>query len=715
MFKEICLDQLYQEVFPDILTNQSSNFTLITFSLSRINQSQIFNSISKSEPGFESSVLLYKPNLTSIYRLNETINENSQGYQSNTIKNSDCELKITNNQFLKIVLYKTLHRKFEFYSQNLKFSMKNPKVFLSLDKIQKGFSISRCLADLSSETSSIEQLDQFTISCIFKELQKRRANNLEKKDLSITFEDTNKDSSLYRELKIKISVHHSVLNIFIKPAIRLPTPMNESDPEDVLRSISFRKCVENINKKIYIGQFFIGEKEIFYKTNFHISDITRVNMTTQLLIKKDIDIVYYYWPLLDQSLKDHSELLETLEIKFSNPKISSGLNFSTKTVQLSPSVYEKEKQLLDHLSQNPLDLFIPNRLQLRKITFLSHNFVQYPIITTGESFESFAHDFPREAIHSILNFSDILSRINIKFKNNKFPITGFNWYEERPIYTYQAPLCDILEYSENDEITKRKKLSSGLSEDENSDDSFDGEDDFKKSLFFDLLDFHSQTLDCRDFLSPEEVFEVYESLEFILIDEGLARERMNIYESNNSNGVVKYRGICRSGNNIFLFCDRRNLSSLTAELDKYELCLEFLKKFSCDLLTILEFITLKNTNFTCFDEKCVFFKTSGKIKLEIKSPCEIKDDFKSPEVKHGRSFRFSIVYSYSKVIEFSYCYSYCIHHGLIPDDSNILKSKPYVYRDFPWIQSLITGCTEAKVARRWTVRQIKDFFSLEHI
>ena len=715
MISEVLFDQLSQEVFSAILTNQSSNFTLLTFSLFQINQSQIFNSINFSEAGFKSSVLAYKPNIYLLYRLNQTIIEKSPEHKSNTIKNSDYLLKRTKNQYLKISLLRPAHRKFEFCSQNLKFSTKSSQFLLSSEKISEGYSISRFFADLSSEISSIQKLDRFIVFCIFKELQKRRVSNLEKRDLSITFEDTNKDSSLFRGLEVKLSIYHSVLNITIKPGIRLPTLMDESDPEEALRSKSFRKCVENVNKKIYIGRFFIGEKNIFYMTSYYISDITKVNMSTHLLIKKDIDIVYYYWPLLDQSLSDHSELLETLEIKFNSPNLPSGLTFLTKNVQLSPSSYEKEKQLKDQLSLNPQDLFIPNRLLHRRITFLSHNFVQYPIVTSGDSFESFAHDFPREAIYSILNFSDMLSRVNIKFKNNKFPISSFNWYEERPIYTYEAPLFEILEYSEVDEISKKKKLSSDPSENEDSDDSFDVEDDFKKNLFFDLLDFHSQALDCGDFLSPEEVLEMYESFDFILIDESLARERLNIYESNNSDGVVKYRGLCRSENNIFLLSERRRFSSLLSELDKYELCLEFLKKFSWDLLLIIEFITLKNTNFSCFDERCVFFKTSGKIKLEIKAPSEVKDEFKSPEVKLGRSFRFSIVYSYSKVIEFSYCYSYCIHHGLIPDDTNISKSKPYVNRDFPWIQSLITGCTEAKVARRWTVRQIKDFFSLEHI
>jgi hypothetical protein len=343
--------------------------------------------------------------------------------------------------------------------------------------------------------------------------------------------------------------------------------------------------------------------------------------------------------------------------------------------------------------------------------FLADFIVQYPISLQGEKFESFAHEFPREAIDSIFYLTDELLKLNLKFKSDRFPLNSFLWYEEKPIYTYDFPLFQLLEFNQKSDLKKKAKNNSENSESEDS-DSFEEVSDLKKTFFFDILDFHSLSLNLKtQFFSPSEVFTAYETVEFIQLEESVARERIAIFEANNLAGVVKYRGICKSGQNIFLLSEKKGLNSIFFQLEKFSFDFQFLVKFSKDLLKIVEIITLKNTCFACFDPKCLFFKENGKIRIEIKTPAEVSEEFQPPEVKSGRFFRFSIVFSYAKVVEFAFCYFFCVSNGMLPEAENFLAAKSFVYQEFQWFGEMVRGCCEDKIVRRWNVSKLIQYFS----
>lgn len=676
-----------------------SGFTIIQIQSKNIIKNLPSTSINVLEASSVSNILAYKLSETGKSQIISNIFHEKNDITLRLTENKLVYPELTKNKKLIIKPSSPVSSNFLLISQNISFKQYKFSFFLkSLESLPSNFSISKCLTDLESSIP-LPQTDKLIYNMLKKELIARKVPKFEDHLTILTFQETCKHSSNVKRQIIELSVFKSIINLNFKLLLEYPGHITPS-------SLLILKSYFNfINKKTQSGRFLFKDNIVQYTTSFHAFATTRINMSVYTMIQKDIIFSFSHFSQFNLIFKPNNQFSLENYIIESNLETDENALFRKIEMKLTPSEYAQEqriKQLLDKST----DLFFINRFQHKKISFSQNGVVSYQINTQAEDFESFAQEFPNVTIESVYSLIEELKKYNLNFIGRKFPIQHFKWYEEKPIFMYFVPLCQVLEQVDNGGPEKKKKFC--LDKGTDLDRSFEPASEIIENFFTQIIRFHLSSLEKRNFYyTLDEILTISKNSHFISLPESIAKGRLNLYNSISSAGIRKYKGICQIESKTLLICSKSFQFDFASRLFIGDEILRVLGQ----LVNLIQNLTLKNTFFACFDPNCLGFNSKGQLKIEIRVPEEVEFSFKPPEVLFGRSHRYSLVYSFGKVAEYSFFIQRCTETGLFPDLANKTIVIQEVYQNLPWLEYLIKGCTQEKVTKRWKIGAVQQYLN----
>jgi len=324
---------------------------------------------------------------------------------------------------------------------------------------------------------------------------------------------------------------------------------------------------------------------------------------------------------------------------------------------------------------------------------LENNNIAYFVNRETENFQSFSEHSPFNAVESVFVLITQLGKLGLVFDNEIFPVDLFEWFEEKPVFSYKEPLCKVFNIETDTKNCERivKEVR----------------ENFFKQIF------QIQTHKVRQswpVFSVEESMEIFKGAEFEEIDLNIASQRLNLHESNNIPEAINYLGLVSVGQKNFLLSSKRihltlkeKLENLT-EVPEFQ---QFFQPFVTGFLQIIESLVAKNTMLGWIDPECIGFTKSNKLLLEIKAESEVDNAYKAPEIGKGRSNKASLFFAFGKILEDCFFFFFCIRDSQNWGncDKNAVLEKGL--EEFSGTKELIQGCTERTVIRRWGMEKIK--------
>lgn len=677
--------------------DEQSKFTIFQILSNNIIKNFPSNSVRASSKNVVSNILAYNISNNGKSQMISNITKNQENQTICIKQNSSIIPELTSKNKLKIKLPVQVSVNFFFESQKISFIPTQSLFILkSTQALPEFYSISQSIVDLESKFYSMS-VEKLLYNMLKKELVTRKVPKFQDNPPKLSFEETRKGLSILKRLKIEVSIRKSVIKlnfIILLDNYRQLLPASLSYLDTYLAFI---------NQNVHTGQFYYIDNMVHYYTSFHSSLITRVNMSFYTLIQKDLGFIFSFYSQFKQFFMLKSEnSLENFFVR-ATLKNDSELLYVKKEMKLSPSEYVQEQKIKEILDKST-DLFFNNRFQHKQIAFSSNYLVNYPVNTQAEDFCSFAQEFSNLVIESVFSLIEELKKLNLKFINDQFPMQHFKWYEEKPIFIYSVPLCQILEPIED--LKNEKKML--IDEDMDLDESVEQVSEIKENFFFQIIQYHSDSIEKRYLLyTLDEIVNVCRDYELIYLPENIAKGRFSLYNSLSGPGVRKYRGLCRVGNKTLLIASKSFSKTFKSQLFTNAEILNILYQ----LLNFIRFFTLKNTFFACFDPECLGFNKKGELNFEIRVAEEVQIDFKAFEVLHGRSHRQSLLFSFAKVAEYCFIMQFCVEQGLAPEKIDVVSVLQEIYKITPWLSDLVQGCTEIKVIKRWKLETVHEYLN----
>ena len=568
-----------------------------------------------------------------------------------------------------------------FDSQSVEFSNKENIFYLASQiPLCSQFRLERFKADFEGEHFHLANADKF-----YRELLK-----LEMMTRGVEFCFDERGIMFEEELPngegVKVQVEIWVENRIFRYMIRVKRRVEE----DWKNSVGH--VLRNINESDCSGVYGIDEY-FFYATSFYPHSVISENMGSYLFAQRLIErLVFqykYFYNLARKSIERNQKTLG---------------NYITVHKILDSDDYLKEKQIINFF-QTSQDVYFKSRFLFHLITFQEDFSVIYYKRPSPQPFFEFSQEQPLDTLNSIFTLIEKLGQIGLRFKDNKFPLNQFAWYEEKPTYNYSQPLSSILEPNTSSTPSKNPK----------SPDSITQECILKtKENFFQaLITFSNDSLASnKTTFTYQESLSLLENSETIELDEDfderLARLRIELFESNKFKFFREYRGILQVAGKSFLLCsagfDADLRQRIVESYEDLEGFYEFLSMFLQEFVEKLGKILTKNSNFACFDTSCIGFSNDGLIMIEAKAREEVDESFTAPEVLKGRSSRLSLIYSFGKVLEAVFCLVVCLKLDL----ENEEDARGKVFEQFHGLREIVDGCTERFLPRRWDIEKVQE-------
>lgn len=414
--------------------------------------------------------------------------------------------------------------------------------------------------------------------------------------------------------------------------------------EDLLKKFNFKKMNNS-----HQGIFFIEGKDIIFKTAMHFSIDIDQNNNSLIFLKSYI---------LDTILPR----LDALYHNFQNPREHTTDQLLSVTLQLTNEQFCYEEELKRVLSGvEKKTSFFNSRLNVHKIQ-LRRNLgtAVYFFPNFSETFDIFGQDYFNTLFEGLLELRDMLSELKIFFKLEKFSLDLFNWFNEKPVFIYRNALCETFEIKNDVKISEYNKIFSDIIRDQ-------------------IYNFHRSKFILRENPGCLKFFDF--NSDFIQIGENYANDRLRLYKNNKFFRIRQYSKILKINMNEYLVAEK-TFSQISLEGLSQQECIKIFEK----LLIVLKEFSVKNTFAPSFDYTCLGEDRSNNLLLDLKSPDEIDQRFKSPELLSGRSSSRSSVYCFGKLLEFI----------LLPKLPQEKKMK---------LHPLIHDCTESNIIKR---RKLED-------
>ena len=696
---ETFLDERNKQITIFESTQPKSGFTILQIQSKNLLKDLPSASITLLDSNTISNILTYNLSEVGKSQIISNLLKEKKYLTVQLTENKSLIPELTKKEKLIIKTNMPISSNFLFISQHTSFELhKSTFILKSLKRLPNKFSISKCLTDLESSIPS-PQTDKLYYNMLKKELIARKAPKFEDRSTVLTFQETCKNSSNMKRQIIELSVFKSIINLNFKLLLAYPVQITPSSLLNLKSYLNF------INKKTQTGRFWFQDNLVQFTTSFHAFSITRINMSVYTMIQKDIKLSFSYFSQLNLIFRPSNQFSLENYIIESNLRTDENSLFRNIEMKLTPCEYAQEQRIKELLDKST-DLFFINRFQHNKIFFYQNGLVSYQINTQAEDFESFAQEFPNVTIESVYSLIEELKKYNLKFIDNKFPIQYFKWYEEKLIFMYSVPLCKVLEQADNEGPEKKKKFE--IDEEMDIDKSFEPTSEIIENFFTQIIIFHLSSLEKKNFYyTLDEILTISKNSQFVCLPESIAKGRLNLYNSVSSPEIRKYKGICQIETKTLLICSKSFRYSFASKL----LIVEEILWVLGQLIYLIQNLTLKNTFFGCFDPDCLGFNSKGQLKIEIRVPEEVELPFKSPEVIYGRSHRYSLLYSFGKVAEYSLFIQHCAERGLFPDlvDKTVVNQE--VYKKLPWLENLVKGCTQEKVMKRWKLDSVQQYLT----
>ena len=627
-----------------------------------------------------SSFLAFKLSESSKNSILERI---SQDDEEKTISlsehSSQITLKINSNSLSANLSSIEKVPELKFCSQSIKFSNKGNFFFL-ISKIPlcDHFSIQRFKADFESEFFFVVNSDKFYGEMVKIEMM-RRGIEFCLSERGILFEERIGNGG---EEGISVQVEIWVENRNFRYLARVKRSVGED-----WRS-RFGEILRGFNQDDCSGAYGIDEN-FFYTTSSYPSSLTSENMENYLFVQKIIEKLVIKYKYLDSLTRKNIER---------NQK-GLGSHLTLHKI-LDSDDYLKEKQIIK-MFESSKDTYFKTRFLFHLITFQEDSSVIYPKRPSSQPFLEFSQEQPLDSINSIFTLIEKLNQIGLHFKENIFPLHQFDFYEEKPIYKYDLPLSHTFDITISPTSQKNPKISDSTIL------------KIKENFFNTLIKFSNDSIESSQInFTFEESWSLFENSETIELDEEfnekLARQRIELFQSNRFKFFREYRGIMQVAGKSFLLCSVGFEADLKQRIvekyEDFEGFYEFLKIFLQDFVEKVRKILTKNTNLTCFDTSCLGFDGEGKIMIEAKVREEVDESFIAPEVRNGRCHRLSLIYSLGKVLES--VLGLVVGLKLNLDFESDARGK--VFEEFQGFKEIFYGCTERFLTKRWSIEMVQE-------
>lgn len=537
-----------------------------------------------------------------------------------------------------------------------------------------------------SSVNEAEVKDKLVINCLIYGLKLRKKENFRVIGEYLYFIEPTSNLKYFRRILVEIQVKNDIIQTKFLLLGRVEQTFKdfgsalieeflyEANQETALSVEVYNNLkvyLKEINHSLCQGQFYWG-KNLIYVTNYYLPSELNKNVFLGNCFNVDLELIKLHIPNLIQILFMSNTVLKSIIRSGKDLKIEE--KFQSISFKLSPKEYSTalsiQKVLKD--SRNP---YLNNRFYYKNIKF-DPDLLEVTYFTMSKfiSFSEYSKEYPSLVIKALNNLISELYSLNLTFKDKIFPLELFNWYEERPVFSYSVPLSRILQIEL--QITKESSLES-----------------CKNSLLSAILQHHTLLLRNIPIYTSKELKKISQSINLIKVPQNIAEERMRLYEQNKISRCIQYYGLFQVKNEVFLMANSKFETTLNQKLLTLNMKnrIKILKK----LFFILEEILQKNSDFCCFDLESFGQVQNKKLLLKFLAKEEINPIFKAPEVIKGRSCRSSLIFSFGKIVE------YCLTENFTLDIPMQIKSK------FPELYRLANECCEWRINKRINLAELK--------
>ena len=610
------------------------------------------------------------------YNFEKSIKEFEEGYLTERkSENQNQRVFFRNKNKLRFELGRIVCRNFCIQIDNV-FIVPTRKstIVKSVGVVNKDFQVFKCLALINSELSYIKNGHFLLTKMIEFDLNKKKIPYT-LKNTEISYIESHYQPSGSTRVQITLSLSPNLLKLTLNQI--LPNSISIYTQEQQALAIQYTRL---LNKSQKIGRFNFN-LPITFTTSFHTSGLT----VPTLLIQKDLDLFFNNCEHFQTILQKSAVIPSTLYQK-------SYKNFLKIKKKLTFSQYLKEKEIIRLLSSAP-GIFFLNRFNYKKIIHTENNNIVYFVNKDTENFQSFSEHSPFCAVESIFALIDELGKLGLVFDKNIFPDNLFEWFEEKPVFTYKEPLCKLFNILEDFKDCEESVLK------------------VKKKIFYQIFQFQASMIkQSEPVLSVEESMFIFKGAKFEQIDYNIACQRVNLYESNRISKAIKYLGLASVGQKTFLISSKRihlTLRDKLENLNEISEFFQFFQQFVTEFLQIIESLVAKNTMFGWIDPESIGYTKGNKLILEIKAESEVENEYKAPEILIGRSNKTSLFFSFGKILEDCFFFFFCIQSSQNWEKCEKKMILEQGLENFFEAKELIKGCTEGKIMKRWGIEKVK--------
>lgn len=491
-------------------------------------------------------------------------------------------------------------------------------------KIYEGYDIRDLERKLGNYLMKFEMLDMRIFMNIYAEL-KQNNKNCNVVDNSIQFLDINVSLQNFRKYKVVITVKNGVVGM----RIYMEAEARDRNNFKLAGFEKLKKYFSRVNSLLQAGFFSCdtNKGQVCYSTNYYAAYPGDSNQYTLFFIQKSLLIYSLHLgnihKVLLTSIPIEAILLNGKLIKCPRPKLPCQV---TKT--LTETEISAEKLIIQHLNKSR-DMFFVSRFSHKSIQFKQNNEVIYTFPPGGENFLQVCTELAKETLNSIIELTEELTKKNLYFIKNVFPIEYFVWISEKPTFTYPVLLHEILEVREKEGIkVYMKEFLENLGE---------SVAEFQNKKVANLFALQNFDVACR----------IYENAKFIEEDQHTANIRYALFQDNNHEFMVKFHGLTRVNNKVVIIVTESFVQPAI-----YEFFLDTPEALLSNLYHILHMISeiqSKNTEICAFDDRCIGY-LGNQLKWLILTNQQVKEAFKAPEVVKGRYHKSSLIYSFGKYV-----------------------------------------------------------------
>jgi hypothetical protein len=464
--------------------------------------------------------------------------------------------------------------------------------------------------------------DEYEKSCLFKEF-------------CLTEDFSIRGNSAHFVLTNSYGIHLLKCNVEVKIVkdvffIIISMKPNEKILADIqLESImDLKKYFRVVNKKNKCGCFMWNNQSrtVEFRVNFRMDPIAKYR-------GKMHEAVLYY----SRQYFLHTQEIYTIcsRIDRNMGKLLADANRrsvknTTKTVEIVLNDFQmaNEKQIKQKMLEETKFFVLRNRFNHKETEF-NFNTAYYKVRSDCYELEE-TLSTPDKVFEELKDIAENLAKYSLYFKDCFIPVELFSWADERAIYTYKKPLCEILEVLPALPQNYIKNIMVILAA------------QFQAKLRNQIYTSWMPTSTVQNASISEET-----------IPSDNATERLALYRDNQNQSTIRYYGI--EHKNTACAAIRYKLFYTTLEdwlRDKDENGVYNLVVMIGNIINTLQ---AKKTSICALDHTCFGFCKHGKLKVLLKATKEIALLFQAPEVQKGKIHRKSLNFSFAWLI------AYCIN------------------------------------------------------